>query len=80
MSKKMDQNPSFHRLTWYASTDMVAAIAVGTGLGWGLEQYVACHPWGMIIGFLLGAMAGFRNVYRMLKRLGYTYTWPRKDT
>lgn len=79
MSKKIDPKLSFNRLTWYASGDMVAGIVVGTALGWGLEQYMTFHPWGIIIGFLLGAAAGFRNVYRMLKRFGYEYAWPKKD-
>ena len=79
MSKKIEQQPSFSRLTWYASGDMVSGIALGVGLGWWLEQYVTCHPWGIIIGFLLGAAAGFRSVYRMLKRFGYEYVWPKKD-
>lgn len=79
MSKEIDPKPSFNRLTWYASGDMVAAIAVGTGLGWLLEQYVSCYPWGIIGGFLLGAVAGLRNVYRMLKKYGYEHFWPKKD-
>ena len=79
MSKKTDPKSSFHQLTWYASGDMLAAIVVGTGLGWGLEQYAPCHPWGMIGGFLLGATAGLRNVYRMLKKCGYEISWPKKD-
>ena len=80
MSKHIDQKPSFNRLALYASGDMAAGIAVGVGLGWCLEQYVTCHPWGIIIGFLLGAAAGFRSVYRMLKKFGYAYIWPKKDS
>jgi len=79
LSKKIDQTPSFSRLAWYASGDMVAGIVVGTGLGWWLQHYVDCHPWGIIIGFLLGSAAGFRNVYRMLKKFGYNTILPQKD-
>lgn len=72
----MNQKPSFNRLAWYASGDMVSGIAVGIGLGWVFEKYVDWHPWGIIVGFLLGAVAGFRNVYRMLKKYGYS--WPKE--
>ena len=62
--------PSFKKVAWQASTDMLAALGVGFGGGLFLEQYYDCSPWGMIIGFVLGAFAGLLNVYRRLCKMG----------
>ncbi|MEM7463501.1 MAG: AtpZ/AtpI family protein [Pseudomonadota bacterium] len=46
------------------STEFVAAILVGAGLGWGVDQLLGIAPWGMIILLLLGFCAGVLNVLR----------------
>jgi len=60
--------------------DFVAAIAVGVGLGLLLDYWLDTKPWFLILFFLLGAAAGFLNVFRMASGYGMTagYT-PRKD-
>lgn len=45
--------------------EMVVATLVGTGLGYLVDYWLDSSPWGMIGGLLLGAAAGFRNVYRI---------------
>ena len=52
------------RVALRATTDMVAALVVGGGLGYGLDSWLGTKPWFMIIMFFLGAIAGFVNIYR----------------
>ena len=46
------------------STELVAAILVGCGLGWAIDSYLGSTPKGFIAGFLLGATAGLYAVVR----------------
>lgn len=46
------------------STEFVAAIFVGTLLGYLIDRFVGTTPWGMIIFLLLGFVAGVLNVMR----------------
>lgn len=52
------------------ATEMVAALAVGGGLGWGMDwafehwASTQTRPWGLVVFVLLGAAAGIRNVMR----------------
>lgn len=48
-----------------AMSELVAAVMVGAGLGWGLDALVGSQPWGLIAGLGLGAAAGFWGVYRL---------------
>lgn len=47
-----------------AATDLVAALAVGGGLGYAIDHWLGTKPWGMIILLFLGFIAGFLNIYR----------------
>ena len=67
--------PSFKKMALSASTDMIAAIGIGFGLGLLLEKFTTISPWGMIVGFILGSIAGLLNVYRSLCRIGYGLGW-----
>jgi len=49
--------------------EMVSAVAVGTGIGWLLDQWLGTQPWLMIPFFFLGSAAGLLNVYRATGRL-----------
>ena len=56
------------------ATDLLAALIVGGALGWVCDAYVLdSTPWGMIIGLLLGIIAGMRNAYRSVQR------WPKTE-
>ena len=46
------------------AAEFVAAILVGLGIGWGIDQVFGTGPWGMIILMLLGFAAGVLNVIR----------------
>lgn len=47
------------------ATDLVAAVAVGTGIGWALDWWLGTRPWFMLVFFILGAAAGVANVIRV---------------
>ncbi len=46
------------------SSEFIAGIAVGAGLGWVIDRYAGTSPWGLIIFLLLGFGAGVLNVLR----------------
>ena len=51
------------------STEIVAAMVVGVGIGIIVDNYFNTQPFGLIIFFILGALAGFLNVYRVMRRI-----------
>ena len=56
-------------------TELVAAVVVGTGMGWGIDwafehwAHFQTRPVGLVVMFFLGAAAGIRNVYRVSQQL-----------
>ena len=45
---------------------MVFCIGIGTALGWYADQWLGNEtPWGIIIGFFLGAAAAFKALFKM---------------
>jgi ATP synthase protein I len=46
------------------STELVAGVAVGAGLGWLLDKWLGTTPWGMIVLLMFGFAAGILNVMR----------------
>ncbi|MFD1333432.1 AtpZ/AtpI family protein [Methylopila musalis] len=46
------------------STEMVAGVLVGGGLGWALDRWLDTSPFGLIVLLLLGFGAGVLNVMR----------------
>lgn len=46
-------------------TELLAALIVGGGLGWLIDTYLlSSTPWGIVVGLVLGAIAGVRNAYQ----------------
>jgi len=62
---------SFGATAFRASTDMLASIIVGSAIGYLGDKYLNIYPYGIIFGFIFGAIAGLLNVYRRLCRMGY---------
>ena len=50
-------------------TELVAAVAVGTIIGFILDSWFDTKPWLIIIFFFLGAAAGMLNVIRAANRM-----------
>ena len=51
------------------STEILAALVVGVGIGLIVDNYFGTGPFGLIIFFILGAFAGFLNIYRIMRRI-----------
>ncbi len=51
------------------STEIIAALIVGVGIGLLVDNYLGTKPVGLIIFFILGAFAGFLNIYRVMRRI-----------
>ena len=50
-------------------TELVAAVAVGTIIGFILDNWFDTKPWLMIIFFFLGTAAGILNVIRTANKM-----------
>jgi ATP synthase protein I len=46
------------------SSELVAGVLVGAGLGWLIDRLFGISPWGLIVFLLLGFAAGVLNVMR----------------
>jgi ATP synthase protein I len=46
------------------SSEFIAGIVGGGGLGWLIDHFLGISPWGLIVGVLLGFAAGVFNVMR----------------
>ncbi len=51
------------------SSEFIAGIAVGAGLGWMIDRLTGSSPWGLIILLLLGFVAGVLNVLRSVGKV-----------
>ncbi len=61
--------------------DLVAALAVGVGIGWLLDRLLGTGPWLMVVFFFLGAGAGIMSVYRTANKIGQAVGYgDRKDS
>ena len=46
------------------STELVAGVLLGAGIGWLIDKGLGISPWGLIVFLLLGFAAGVLNVMR----------------
>ena len=51
------------------STELVAAVAVGTIIGFILDNWFGTKPWLILIFFFVGVAAGIMNVVKSAKRM-----------
>ena len=66
---KKPQNPMNAGFGFKISTEIVAALIVGVSIGLIVDNYFATQPFGLIFFFIIGAFAGFLNVYRVIRRI-----------
>ena len=64
-----EKRGSFMGSAFRLGTELVAAVAVGTIIGFILDTLFDTKPWLMIIFFFLGAAAGMLNVIRAANRM-----------
>ena len=49
--------------------DLIAGVAVGGVIGWGLDWWFETTPWLLLVFFILGSAAGLTNVMRTAQRI-----------
>ena len=64
-----EKRGSFMGNAFKLGTELVAAVAVGTIIGFILDNWFGTKPWLIIIFFFLGAAAGMLNVIRTANRM-----------
>ena len=72
-SKKINKNKSNHGsylgVAFKMSTELVAAVVVGTIIGFILDNWFGTKPWLILIFFLAGVIAGIMNVIKSAKNM-----------
>ena len=68
ISNKKDEPKSFGKIMKVV-VEIVAAMAVGLGIGILIDNYFETRPIFIIVFFLLGSAAGILNVFRVAKSL-----------
>ncbi len=73
LKKQLDEDinnkGSFMGSAFKLGTELVAAVAVGTIIGFILDSWFDTKPWLIVIFFFLGAAAGMLNVIRTAKKM-----------
>jgi len=69
ISSDSEKRGSFMGNAFKLGTELVAAVAVGTIIGFILDSWFDTKPWLIIIFFFLGAAAGMMNVIRTANRM-----------
>ena len=73
LNHKEDKNKAnrglFFGNAFRLGTELVAAVAVGTIIGFILDNWFDTKPWLMIIFFFLGTAAGILNVIRTANKM-----------
>jgi len=64
-----EKKGSFLGSAFKLGTELVAAVVVGTIIGFILDSWFDTKPWLIIIFFFLGAAAGMRNVIRTASQM-----------
>ena len=64
-----EKRGSFMGSAFKLGTELVAAVVVGTIIGFILDSWFGTKPWLIIIFFFIGSAAGMLNVVRTAKRM-----------
>ena len=65
----IEKKGSFMGSAFKLGTELVAAVAVGTIIGFILDSWFDTKPWLIIIFFFLGTAAGILNVIRTANKM-----------
>ena len=64
-----DASSSKLGIAFKMSTEMVAAVVVGTIIGFILDNWFGTKPWLILIFFFIGVAAGILNVVKSAKKM-----------
>ena len=68
-SNKNDEPKSNLGIAFKMSTELVAAVAVGTIIGFILDNWFGTKPWLILIFFFVGVITGILNVIKSAKKM-----------
>ena len=69
VNSNTEKKGSFMGRAFKLGTELVAAVAVGTIIGFILDSWFDTKPWLIIVFFFLGTAAGILNVIRTANRM-----------
>ena len=69
INNQKDQKTSSFGEAFKMSTELVAAVAVGTIIGFILDNWFGTKPWLILIFFFVGVVAGIMNVIKSAKNM-----------
>jgi ATP synthase protein I len=61
---------------WRVGIELILAVAAGAFLGWAVDKGLGTRPWGVIIGFFVGIIAGMWEVYRAMMSVNQSASTP----
>ena len=65
-----DKDPkSYMGIAFKMSAELISAVAVGTIIGFILDNWFGTKPWLILIFFFVGVIAGILNVFRSAKKM-----------
>ena len=64
-----EKRGSFMGTAFKLGTELVAAVGVGTIIGFILDNWFGTKPWLIIVFFFIGSIAGMLNVIRSAKKM-----------
>jgi ATP synthase protein I len=68
-SSKNEKSSSSMGAAFKMSTELVSAVAVGTIIGFILDNWFGTKPWLILIFFFVGVTAGIMNVVKSAKKM-----------
>ena len=72
LNKRMEQKSNIGN-AFKMSTELVSAVAVGTIIGFILDNWFGTKPWLTICFFIMGVAAGISNVFKSAKKMHKNY-------
>jgi len=68
-SSKSEESSSSMGTAFKMSTELVAAVVVGTIIGFILDNWFGTKPWLILIFFFVGVITGITNVVKSAKKM-----------
>ena len=68
-SEEKEKRGLFMGSAFRLGTELVAAVVVGTIIGFILDNWFGTKPWLILIFFFIGVVAGIMNVIRSAKKM-----------
>ena len=56
-------------IAYAAALTLFVSVATLCGVGWLLDRWLGTRPWLMVVGLVLGAVAGFYEFFRLTSKL-----------